>query len=92
MDGPYIRGVSKPAEGGEGRIGALGCKGAIAHIHVVSSCAHPEAIVRILVWPGGGVSWPVKRPTQGTLDKASLPSTGQRLSLMRGLLGADDLT
>ena len=41
---------------------------------------------------GGGVSWPVKRPTQGTLDKASLPSTGQRLSLMRGLLGADDLT
>ena len=64
MDGPYIRGVSKPAEGVEGRRGgggggvdgALGCKGAIAHIHVstkghnyVSSCAHPEAIVRILV-------------------------------------------
>ena len=61
MDGPYIRGVSKPGEGGEGRRrggfdGALGCKSAIAHIHVstkahnyVSSCAHPEAIVRILV-------------------------------------------
>ena len=63
MDGSYIRAVSKPAEGGEGRRGggggedgALGCKGALAHIHVstkahnyVSSCAHPEAIVRILV-------------------------------------------
>ena len=44
-------------EGGGGGVdGALGCKGAIAHIHVstkghnyVSSCAHPEAIVRILV-------------------------------------------
>ena len=42
--------------GGGGVDGALGCKGAIAHIHVstkghnyVSSCAHPEAIVRILV-------------------------------------------
>ena len=43
--------------GGRGGVdGALGCKGAIAHIHVstkghnyVSSCAHPEAIVRILV-------------------------------------------